>query len=189
MKSEYFKVASVEGDFEYCSASFGSASNSILCLCLYRSPSGDINVFLSNLTNLLDIVCRRLCYIIVCGDFNVVFNRDTAEGRNTIDLFKSYDMHDCFCDGTRLGNCIDNVFCSSGLDMMGTKLEDPGMSDHMALLCDVRAREPEIEPVFRRIFSIKNINSFNMELSTENWDEVVCGDGNINSRYELFYNI
>ena len=187
MKNEIFKVETSEKDFEYCSASFGSGQDCTLCVCLYRSPSGDINAFLSKLTLLLDVVCRRFSNVIVCGDFNIMFNRDIAESRDTINLFESYDLHRCFYEGTRLNNCIDNVFCGFGLDVTGTGLEDPGMSDHMALLCGVAVREPTAEPVFRRIFSPGNVRSFQLALSSEDWDEVFSLDADVNSGYELFY--
>lgn len=127
-------IEATEKDFEYCCSSFFCSGKSYLIRCVYRSPTGNYDLFLSNLYDLLDKNVNVFNYILLCGDFNVNFNDYSSNDTNDlIDLFNSYDMLKFVDFPTREDKCIDNIFGNVAKSKFTCWKDDPGLSDHECL--------------------------------------------------------
>ena len=96
---------SCEMDFEVA----GSVVDGVQILTIYRSPTGNFDLYLSK----LDSVLGRLSYaknVVITGDFNVHFENNTRQSQLLCSLFGSYGLYRTTTQATRLNACLDNIF-------------------------------------------------------------------------------
>jgi exonuclease III len=62
-----------EQDIEVCAIRLRQNSRNLYVLSIYSSPSGNLNVFIERLEELLNKISRDQDYIVICGDFNANF--------------------------------------------------------------------------------------------------------------------
>lgn len=99
---------------------------------IYRSPSGDFDIFIALLSQLLDSFSDQIVFI--SGDFNVHFNAPDSKVRLLCNVFASYNMHPLYNLPTRGNNCLDNCFSNfngAPIDIHGI---DAFTSDHTGLI-------------------------------------------------------
>lgn len=107
-----------------------------IIICVYRPPSSDFNLFESVMEDSLAKVKCNNKQVIVCGDFNVNILELAPISIRLLNLFKSFNLNNLFCEPTRFtassATCIDNIFssCEANKTLLLTNIT----SDHCGQL-------------------------------------------------------
>lgn len=153
----------------------------IFLLGLYRSPTGNIDIFFENLGK---IICKLSTKkpnvkIIILGDINIDTLKETSSSRqlrdfvvshNYIDLFKSMPTRVCDLSKTSIDHVITNVD-----NIYSACIIDGHLSDHYGQLLVLNSNVPKHNPKrfkYERNFSEQNIFVFKYMLDKENWTDV-----------------
>lgn len=111
------QLKTIEKSFEFCTCKFILCSQECMLICVYRSPCGDVDVFLSKLDELLHESCvNDGGHVVVCGDFNVDFAVNSELVNALLQLMLSYGLTPHISEPTRVSATsstqIDNMFSS-----------------------------------------------------------------------------
>lgn len=164
--------------------------NTIL-ITLYRSPSGNIKIFMETLERLLTSLSHSK-NIIICGDFNIKFNTENDTNTSQVnDLLLSYNFESKVNFNTRKNNRLDNVFhkfIDRVTDVSARKANIP-FSDHdgIKFYFSISKINDSINQIktFRPITQ-HGKNSFFRELLETDWKGLNnAGDGN--QAFNLFF--
>ena len=177
------KPIQVEGDFEYCCTTINVPSQqSFLIVCIYRSPSGDINVFLDKLWDLLQQLVRNSSRrVIICGDFNTDFltNSSSTEAKDVQQLFLSFGLTPHVNEPTRVSktskSLIDNFFSNVNDDLVDCTVIKSYLSDHFSQLLRISIEASKSENLhvsIRNFSSLKNNSNFLEAISNQSWSNV-----------------
>lgn len=163
-------------------------------ITVYRSPQGDVSVFLKSFEESLRILHKPGLIMFVCGDFNIHFDRrNDREFLQLSDIFNSFSFRALISSVTRPsvtgGSCIDNILTNIEPHLVLAEVVPSCLSDHEAqLVTAVIQRATSTKgcnsPPFR-VFSEKNINFFSELLSSIDWDSVFLPH-DINDQCALF---
>lgn len=124
---------SVEMHFECAAIKFCYLDFRVILMTVYRSCQGAINIFIKKLEEALYITARfKQFKLIICGDFNINFLKNSNELNLLNDLMETYNISATIQEPTRLQNCIDNICVSNTFPSYRTKVMFNGMSDHSA---------------------------------------------------------
>lgn len=82
---------STEIHFEFAGINLSENSNNIVVVVIYRSPNGDLNIFLEELEACLDYTYRHFhdSDIIIGGDFNINFLIKNSDLNKINDIFSA----------------------------------------------------------------------------------------------------
>ena len=110
----------------------GAVINDVQFLTIYRSPLGDLDIYLQKLDALLNrlVIAKG---VIVTGDFNVQFQTNSKESQRLKNMFTSYGLSITITQNTRLNACLDNVFTNISESAYNASVVDPLLSDHCAI--------------------------------------------------------
>jgi len=167
-----------EKDIEICALKFAYHKLKICIITLYRSPTGDMDFFLSKLDRVLHIVYNLTHHIIICGDINVDYLVESERKKQLDNLLLSLNLTSIIKFPTRIQNtsatAIDNMFLDSSRlkDHLVTPIYN-GLSDHDAQLLTIRIKvhkDPIKELKTHRNFNKHTISEFINILSNESWD-------------------
>lgn len=182
----------LEKDFEISAMELNSNFGKYIFLCVYRSPSGNFDIFLENLTCVLLGLKSQHKQIILCGDFNTNFNSKCKKAQLLVDTLRSFGLLLRVIKNTRITKtsetCIDNIFTSNehgSIDVI-----DAGLSDHCVQLLSI-IKQPEknkADYVQRRTFKKEQIDSFGLALSLTSWDKMYEIES-VNDMFDEFMNI
>lgn len=177
---------SVEVHFEVT----GIVYNNLQVITVYRSPSGDFDLYLSKLSDLLDRLDLKRG-IVVTGDFNVHFELETRESQVLTDLFGSYGLLKTVTSLTRGSACLDNVFTNLNPELYSWQTVDPNMSDHLAVAFTIKNRPVPTSNkriIYRPITEVGLFVLYNHILSVD-WSFISDGNSNCDDKFEQFLNI
>lgn len=113
---------SIEKDFECCAVKIGTNDIAIGITTIYRSPTGDIKIFLKAAATVLERLSRMCNYVVLCGDINIDLLRDTHERKLLLDLFECFNLKISTHEPTRIFTKKNNVTTSSAIDYVVTNL-------------------------------------------------------------------
>jgi len=182
-----------EKDFEVTAIQFRSENEKIILVGLYRSPTGNINVFFENLEILLQLLIKnnKNTKFILIGDFNInVLNLNNNYVKRFRDILNSFNLHWLINSPTRVvgssKSAIDNVI--SNITKTNVSVIDTAISDHYGQLCtcynDI-ILNTEQETKLIRCTSPKNIQVLQQMLENETWEEVRLADS-VESKFKIF---
>lgn len=166
----------------------------ITIVTVYRSPQGDFSAFLNSLEELLGILVRPGLKIIVCGDFNIFFDRQwDRQFLMVSDVLSSFSIRALFSSVTRPsvfgGSCIDNILTNIENQNLLAEAVSSCLSDHEAQMVSVVLQQSKSSGkgnlVSFRNFSEKNISFFNDLLLSVNWDDVFTSE-DIDKQFSVF---
>lgn len=136
---------SLECHIEMCAVGININNNKIINISVYRPPNGDINIFLSSLSEALNIASKKCNYIVLSGDFNIDFNKKCTITRSLEDLLSCYELMITSTESTRIftyrnghtsSTCIDYMVTNMPTNMYDCRRINPNIADHLAhLLC------------------------------------------------------
>jgi len=147
---------------------------------IYRPPNTDIDLFNTNLMDILDSIQRENKLIYLLGDFNInLLNTDIHNySSEFIDIMYSHSLFPLINKPTRVtersATLIDNIFSNNIQDndlLNGILLTD--ISDHFPVFSVNTGKlvsEQHLYRTFRNCCQ-NNISTFNDELRNYNWNE------------------
>lgn len=171
-----------------------------IVFCVYRSPVGDINVFINMINDLLNKFKTRLQYkIIICGDLNIDFCSHTNKWTKMIkDFLKSWNLLYTIEKPTRVSHstatCLDNIIVNFSVDFHADVLMN-ALSDHYGQYIRFKVNTNCFErdnntTVFKRSLNEANINRFVDGLRRENWSDVHLNlSSDLDLAFRDFHNI
>ena len=120
---------------EPCAIKINLGACNILVICVYRSPSGIFNQFIYLLDLLLTSLYDARCELILCGDMNVNYLKDSNHKMELSTLLQSYNMFNVIDFPTRICNesasAIDSIFIdSTRINLFSVAAIYNGISDH-----------------------------------------------------------
>jgi Reverse transcriptase (RNA-dependent DNA polymerase)/Endonuclease-reverse transcriptase len=188
--SKYDRL-NLEKHFECTVAEIKSNKCLYLIGCIYRSPQGDFNVFINQLSELLNDITKKSSCILICGDFNINTLVQSKSGDILIDLFRSHGLRMTIDVATRItrnsSTSIDNVFTNIDPDLMTAQVIDLGLSDHCAQVINVHGviDIPKQSVIYKRSFTERNKANFAIDVSSETWD-CIENVHSVNDMYSAF---
>lgn len=169
-------------------------NSNCIVLTLYRSPRGDLNIFIDRLYEALQILCETYKYsrLIVGGDFNINFQGDSKTAREISDIFYSFGLEKCISEPTRVhGNsqtCIDNIFVN--FEISEATVRDFHLSDHKSQIIKFTVDSKNASSLYKTISnkSMENKIKFTNYLACEDWSELYS-EPNPDKAVDIFYNV
>ena len=106
-------------------------------ISVYRSPSGNFNIFLDILEQAISIIGANK-NVILAGDFNLHFGTEKDEVGTFLNVMETYGLNQQIFSKTRKNNCLDNIFVNFGIDSSYSFSKDFNISDHNAQILKFR---------------------------------------------------
>lgn len=201
-----FKRTCAEKQFE-CSvielSKYGSylCSSNIIIVTVYRSPLGDVIEFLDKLASMLEVIALENKQIIITGDFNIDFVKDSKELQELNAIIQSHNIKAAITVPTRVtsttASVIDNILTTFDENYISSQVNDNGISDHTEQVVTVDInniirkgnKTPNHESTvgFRPIDD-KKISQFRDLLLIENW-ESIDSESDVNTNFDSFMDI
>lgn len=177
---------SVEIHCEMCAVEL--TNYNLLVITIYRSTSGDYDIFLDTIFKLLELITKTNFKIILCGDLNTHFN--TLE-KNTIkftDLLLTFGLRTSITRNTRLNACLDNIIVNLDDHYFYTDVIDTALSDHSGISIAITI-EPQVET--RQVITTRPITQsglfyLNNLIKNNNWDFVYSDSRNVSEKCDIF---
>lgn len=190
---------SIECHIEMCSILY----KNIAIVCIYRPPNGNYDLFFEAVSNALQVAIKKYQYVILCGDLNIDFSKDTLTKNRLLDIFQSYQLNITTHEPTRIfTNCNGQTSCTT-IDYLTTNLPEhtycckiinPFIADHLAQIIDAkvaqnpRMKETNYEMITYRDMTEENILKFVQNIQNVDWTRIYIE--NVNLAFEiLVYNL
>lgn len=166
-----------------------------IILSVYRSPLGDLNIFLLKLDEVLIFITKKFpkADIILCSDHNIDLLKQSPSQSKLLDLVHSFNIKETIVTPTRVtatsSSLIDNIFTTIDPTMFLASSTDTGLSDHHLLMLNISLsnNNPSSKiKIMKRFFNTKNTASFQTMLSTENWQSLSL-PGNVDELLSRFH--
>jgi hypothetical protein len=165
-------------------------SRTIITITVYRSPTGNIVYFLSNLEAAVSQVCNNTVYIILCGDFNINYFNDNQNKQALNSLLTSYSLYSITDFPTRIHNnlctMIDNIVINKFKNqsyLVYSLINALSNHDAQVLsLFNIILPDDRNEFYSYRKISKHSLNEFQTSLSHEAWENVLSNNGNDTNR-------
>lgn len=175
---------SIEKDIEIAGIELETGTKThenTIIIVLYRSPVGNLNTFETKLETILHNISNENKNIIITGDFNIDFSKNSKQKQRLVNILTTFDLHLTINEPTRknprhnTSSLIDNIATNIPNHKYITKVIENSISDHMAqvITLDVKNTPPREKIIFKRKINNEN-NKSNLirELKKTNWAEV-----------------
>ena len=169
-----------EKSIEICAIKLHFKSLTLIIFCIYRAPTGNVDLFLATMNNILkQFLLPKVTYI-VCGDLNINLLKKSHDTANFLSLMDSYNLTQVVDFPTRITNTsetlIDTVFIDASIyDKIQIQPVINGISDHDAqFLCLLKSNVTLQQKKFPkkkvkiRLINEQNLKRFNLLLQEEN---------------------
>ncbi|XP_050507785.1 uncharacterized protein LOC126885309 [Diabrotica virgifera virgifera] len=198
----FLNTMAEELHFECC-VTF-SLKDGMCCLInIYRAPSGDIEIFVNKLYSCLNYCFKHFKTIILCGDFNIDYLKDSREKVLFTDLIQSFNLKCKNKEPTRIFTDKNGKTSKSKLDYFLTNwphqyketTKDFVLGDHLGLevlLIDAKAetgQDKTGQNVTFRNLSHSNVLNLQSSFSTEYFKEVYEFLDDVNLTFETFLRV
>jgi hypothetical protein len=168
--------------------------NSLIIICIYRSPTGNFNYFLNQSESILNKIYKVSTDLNLYGDFNINHLDHTPKKHFLVSLLASFNLFSTVKFPTRIFNnsrtLIDNIYINTnGYNSSVSPLIN-GLSDHDAQIINlthILITTPKHFFSFSRRIDSDTISKFTDLLSYENWEDVFV-DKNVNILFNNFLN-
>lgn len=128
-------ILSKERSFE-CSAielTLTNTMNKLVILSVYRPPSGNFEIFIETLDEVLDKINKEKKYVLLCGDLNIDDLLNTPQKNIFNALLTTHNLNKCTKGPTRITkntvSSIDYIITNLQNQYLG-KILTTGLSDH-----------------------------------------------------------
>lgn len=133
-------------------------------LIIYRPPDSNYIAFFQDFSRLLEQVhAEPTSHIIIAGDFNFhIDDPDNQHALQFLDLLDFSNLRQHVIEDTYIhGHTLDLVISrSDDLLINSYNIMDPGLSDHYAVLCELRLQKSNFE---RKPVNSRNLRTLRME--------------------------
>lgn len=139
----------VDKDFEVSACSIRTELYEIIIVLVYKSPSGNFEVFLNNLSAFLDNYYLKHKIILV-GDFNVDLKIDSNQANEMTNLLSSMNLRPTIFEDTRVtdhsATRIDNLFTNLPSSDLISSVMYTALSDHHGIFCSLKGEAQSSRP-------------------------------------------
>ena len=144
-------------------------------MVVYRVPTGNFNLFLNRLDDLIKSIYKTNLNLILCGDINIDYPTENDRKRQLSSMLQTYNLNAIVNFPTRLqgmsSTMIDNIFLDTSKTLKYTVLPFfNGLSDHDAqllILKDLNLQVQDYHIYTTRDINDYSINEFKTNLSNE----------------------
>lgn len=162
-------------DIEICMLNFKTTSLRFHIMVVYRAPTGNFNLFLNRLDDLIKSIYKTNLNLILCGDINIDYLTENDRKRQLDSMLQTYNLTAIVNFPTRLqgmsSTMIDNIFLDTSKTLKYTVLPFfNGLSDHDAqllILKDLNLQVQDYHIYTTRDINDYSINEFKTNLSNE----------------------
>ena len=163
-------------------------------VCVYRSPDGQIDIFLNKLENLIRKLTTKKKSLLLCGDWNIDTLSAHRNQKDLVNLLQRFNLVNTVIHPTR-----ETTYTSSSIDVMIinrthytnlSNIYELGLSDHYAqvlTLMHKNIRNTTVK-IWKRRFNEYNISKFSDLLRDQTWNEVFQKT-DVNAKFEVFMNV
>ena len=158
--------------FEHCIVDINATSPNFKLILVYRPPSKSVQMFISDLNELLESHSLSGPPLLISGDMNINLLNDSAETSKYRDVLDSFSLVQHVRDSTHIkGGLLDHVISKeeSALRISNVDVSDL-ISDHHMVSCHISVRllKQHVRTVsFRKISDI-NVDDFKMDIKGTN---------------------
>lgn len=184
-----------EQGFEVCATSVKINHRVYVVINCYRSPSGNEDIFLNSIIEVLDYLHKPKTYLIVCGDFNFDLYKNKYF-KLLCNALSSFNFSPVVMWPTRVTDTsctlIDQIFIN--FQNEGTCcVFDNQISDHRSIFLEIKSlmQQQNISndiKMFKRDFSENNLLNFENMLCNEDWS-YLYSFLNFDDAFEYFYDV
>jgi hypothetical protein len=164
---------------------------------IYRPPGQNLDLFNTEIENLLSAVSRRNKEVVLVGDFNIdLLKIDDHKASNTFyNCLMSHHFLPAITRPTSVtphsSTLIDNLFTNTWLNITDSTIVTSDISDHLPILVRFNFMSSKLRPTtpyVSRLITEERIDNFGESLSRLNWSSVsdACFNGETNKAYDLF---
>lgn len=185
----------IEQHAEMCAIRFSKDKSIYVLVNCYRSPSGDEKLFFNNLNALLEDLYNTNVNFIITGDFN--FDAYASPHfRYLCNVLSGFNCKHVVRWPTRVTqtSCtiIDQIFYNFQNDGICCVFDNV-IADHRSVFMELPVifspeKENECMPIFKRIFSVQNIENFIVNLNDEDWSDLYSLH-NFDEAFGYFYDV
>lgn len=161
-----------EMDVEVC----GVRYENYFIICCYRSPSGNLNLFLNKLEEILSLYYSGgRCRLVLAGDLNVDLLVESRDRQKLEFVLSAYGLRQHVRKPTRVEkwSLLDHLYTNFEISENATDVLERNaiLSDHSAVMGCILGGDAVEGPsyVLARSFSQQNVSRFYELLSVENW--------------------
>ncbi|XP_047115586.1 uncharacterized protein LOC124795558 [Schistocerca piceifrons] len=181
VKHENLKFTKQLGEEQNFEISATELTNlNIIVICIYRSPDGNVTTFTENLENALNSIKIVSKTTIICGDFNIDFNKNSKDRLNLEALLKTYNIHTTIKSPTRVtklsSSAIDQILINTDKYLYKSGNMNTGFSDHYTQFIefpvDTEGNTEQQMTRKGRNFSKHNLEHLRNLLKKETWNEI-----------------
>ena len=95
-----------EQDIEICAVQLKLQENTVIILCLYRAPSGNLELFLDTLNNILNSLLKLKIEFIICGNIHIKYMEMSNNKKQLDNLLNTYNLTSMVPFPTRIDNTL-----------------------------------------------------------------------------------
>lgn len=186
----------IEKDFECCASRTFLGSMQIVIIVIYRSPSGSVEVFLTNLELILIRLYKPFIKFILSGDFNINFLSNSYNKQRLLALLSTFNLYQTVDFPTRITNVsqstIDNIFVTNDLkNCLSISPFVNGLSDHEGQIASFQYQSnvdttPQVAKKKIRIQNKHSTVNFLQCLISQNWSSVFSSTS-LNDKFNNFH--
>ena len=165
-----------EQDIEIAAIQLKLNKKNVIIFCVYKSPSGNFDYFLSKLDNIFNSLHNYKTEFIICGDININYLETNNKNKQLDNLLGTYNLIGTIYFPTRIAKnsvtLMDSIFINNTRNYT-IKTCINGLSDHDAQLItlnNVSLSITTIESTYVRNINENTIAEFQFQLSWEQWD-------------------
>lgn len=144
-----------------------------LITVIYRPPQTNDNIFLEYIEGFIDDHLDFDGNIILIGDFNIDFSRDTFYCKKLRDLFYKNALYQIVTTPTRITNNSETIIdyiVTNNKSIQHTIHTTPKISDHCMLSIQIDGYINEIKETITRSYKTYNVDTLHNELLKTTWN-------------------
>ena len=147
----------------------------IIVACVYRSPSGNVGIFINKLEKLLLHLSKYGLVMLIGGDFNSDFDVNVPQPNVTrfLNLLNQFNCHCTNFNPTRNNACLDNIVINQDFKDFKVFVVEESLSDHSGvLMCMNNSQKNACNrmefSIMSRALGASNMEHFKNHLSSVN---------------------
>jgi exonuclease III len=190
---DFIQSASLKYDFEACGVEIPLYN--MIILCIYRTPTSNVNVFFTSLSQILQRVTKyKSKHVVICGDWNIDFIKESKVKKELTSILSNYNLKNHIICPTRKKSCIDLI--ASNISVCTPNTYELDLSDHetcQVLSCNVHINSkhkarPQLWHDMRRDFSKDNMRKFNECMSAIAFTDIL-NETDTNTAFNAFHEL
>lgn len=168
-----------------------------IVVAIYRSPAGSIEVLLRQLDLCLSHLTKLNKRILIAGDYNLLFNKNSNDVTEFINLIQTYGLFLVNDQPTRGENCLDTIVTDLHPSEYEVTIEDPLISDHCAIFMKISSplvSNASTSPIWYNSYSFYKrhidencFDTLNIHLSNVDWPRLICDSETSSQAFEMVF--